>query len=133
MVKEGCTGKKGEFSWGWLADEKQKVMNNYINVKIYRKLLALNGYSQISKENEKLREPYVSILIAAIVASFLVLPYDVAFANPRVKELQHGLNELRYDAGPEDGNIGAATRKAIKAFQRYHDLEVDGKYSDYYC
>lgn len=53
---------------------------------------------------------------------------DPCFANARTR-LQCGLKELGYYAGPLDGNIGPASREAIRAFQRDHDMEVDGKYS----
>lgn len=43
--------------------------------------------------------------------------------------LQKKLNELGYDAGPEDGVIGERTEEAIRAFQRAIGGPVDGKYS----
>jgi len=49
--------------------------------------------------------------------------------NPRVIELQQALNQLGYNAGSEDGVIGPATQKAIKAFQKDYDWKVDGQYS----
>ncbi|WP_336276412.1 lytic murein transglycosylase [Bartonella sp. CB178] len=42
------------------------------------------------------------------------------------KELQYHLGELGYYEGEIDGKIGIASKKAIKAFQLQHNLEVNG-------
>lgn len=44
-----------------------------------------------------------------------------------VLELQRELNRLGFDAGPVDGLMGARTRTAIEAYQRDHQLLVDGQ------
>ncbi len=44
-----------------------------------------------------------------------------------VRTLQEWLRVLGYDAGPFDGVYGSLTRQAVAAFQRDHDLTVDGK------
>ncbi|TNB48651.1 hypothetical protein FF124_05830 [Martelella lutilitoris] len=43
-----------------------------------------------------------------------------------VRDIQSILNERGYDAGPEDGLLGAKTDAAIKAFQTKNGLEPDG-------
>lgn len=43
-----------------------------------------------------------------------------------VTKLQQALNALGYDCGDADGIFGAATEAAVRAFQRDHDLAVDG-------
>lgn len=43
-----------------------------------------------------------------------------------VLQLQLRLNELGYDSGTPDGEFGNATQKAVKAFQRRNQLDVDG-------
>jgi lipoprotein-anchoring transpeptidase ErfK/SrfK len=40
--------------------------------------------------------------------------------------IQRQLTELRYYVGTVDGNLGAATRSAIQAFQKVHGLAADG-------
>lgn len=47
-----------------------------------------------------------------------------------VKKVQQWLLELGYDLGScgADGDFGAATEKAVKAFQKGHGLEADGQY-----
>ena len=44
-----------------------------------------------------------------------------------VKELQTNLNKLGYNCGTVDGNFGAKTDSAVKAFQKDKKLTVDGK------
>lgn len=46
-----------------------------------------------------------------------------------VLEVQRELNQRGYSAGPSDGLMGARTREAIYAYQREHDLLVDGQAS----
>ncbi len=43
-----------------------------------------------------------------------------------VKKLQNALNALGYDCGTADGIFGAATEKAVRAFQADNGLAVDG-------
>lgn len=43
-----------------------------------------------------------------------------------VRELQHRLNELGFDAGAEDGIFGPQTQATVDDFQRNVGLEVDG-------
>ncbi len=44
-----------------------------------------------------------------------------------VLALQVALDRVRFSPGPVDGNLGANTRKAIKAFQRAHGLKETGQ------
>jgi len=44
----------------------------------------------------------------------------------QVVELQEGLEALGYELGTCDGAFGPATEKAVKAFQAYQGLKVDG-------
>lgn len=43
-----------------------------------------------------------------------------------VRELQHRLNQLGFDAGGEDGIFGPLTQGAVEEFQRNVGVEVDG-------
>jgi N-acetylmuramoyl-L-alanine amidase len=43
-----------------------------------------------------------------------------------VRELQHRLNQLGFDAGPEDGIFGPLAHAAVAEFQRNVGLDVDG-------
>ena len=43
-----------------------------------------------------------------------------------VRDLQHQLNRLGFDAGPEDGIFGHRTRSAVEEFQANAGLVVDG-------
>lgn len=43
-----------------------------------------------------------------------------------VKQLQENLNSLGYNVGDIDGIFGTKTESAVKAFQRAHNLTVDG-------
>jgi peptidoglycan hydrolase-like protein with peptidoglycan-binding domain len=47
-------------------------------------------------------------------------------AGPAVLEAQQKLSALGYAPGKLDGQYGPATAGAVRAFQRDHDLEVDG-------
>ncbi len=46
--------------------------------------------------------------------------------GPRVKNLQLMLNFLKYNCGTADGIFGSATLTAVKNFQRFYGLSVDG-------
>lgn len=52
---------------------------------------------------------------------------QVAQGSSTVLDIQRELNRLGYNAGPVDGVMGARTRAAIQAYQRDHDLLVDGQ------
>jgi N-acetylmuramoyl-L-alanine amidase len=43
-----------------------------------------------------------------------------------VRDLQHRLNQLGFDAGPEDGIFGPLLRAAVEEFQRNVGVDVDG-------
>lgn len=43
-----------------------------------------------------------------------------------VLAVQQTLLDLGFDPGPVDGTYGPATTAAVLAFQRMHDLDVDG-------
>ncbi|MFP4049699.1 MAG: lytic murein transglycosylase, partial [Desulfovermiculus sp.] len=47
-------------------------------------------------------------------------------SRENIKEIQMVLNQLRYDAGSEDGYAGTRTRTAIRNFQQEHSLPPDG-------
>jgi len=46
-----------------------------------------------------------------------------------VKAVQKVLTDLKYEVGPADGIYGAATRRAIKSFEKDHKLVVKGRIS----
>ena len=46
-----------------------------------------------------------------------------------IAAVQRALNQLGYDAGTADGMMGPATRRAIVAFQKDHDIAGDGRLS----
>ena len=46
--------------------------------------------------------------------------------NPAVRDLQEALKALGFDPVPLDGVFGAQTESAVKAFQRAHEITVDG-------
>lgn len=54
-------------------------------------------------------------------------PVQLAQASGVVLDIQRELNRLGYNAGPEDGLMGARTRGAIQAYQRDNNLLVDGQ------
>jgi peptidoglycan hydrolase-like protein with peptidoglycan-binding domain len=47
-----------------------------------------------------------------------------------VRELQTALKGLGYDPGPVDGQFGAGTEAAVKAFQKAQGITVDGIVGD---
>lgn len=60
--------------------------------------------------------------------------FSVSQAVPRetaalVKAVQKVLTDLKYELGPADGIVGAATRNAIKSFEKDHKLTVKGRIS----
>jgi peptidoglycan hydrolase-like protein with peptidoglycan-binding domain len=51
----------------------------------------------------------------------------IAETSPSVRDVQHRLNQLGYNAGPEDGVMGPATRTALMSFQRAEGLPATGR------
>ncbi|MHB1186076.1 lytic murein transglycosylase [Thiobacillus sp.] len=49
-----------------------------------------------------------------------------ALSTAQVKTLQQSLNELGFDAGPADGQLGPLTKTAIRLYQAAYRLPVDG-------
>lgn len=48
----------------------------------------------------------------------------------QIKEAQEGLKRAKMYTGPVNGVLGAATQRAIRAFQKEHKLTVNGELSD---
>ncbi|WP_299436301.1 peptidoglycan-binding protein [uncultured Rhodospira sp.] len=67
--------------------------------------------------------------IAAAGAEAAPGPLRRAAYSRTVERVQQGLNDLGYDAGPEDGLYGRTTAIAIRRYQRDHDLRVTGEAS----
>lgn len=72
--------------------------------------------------------------VARAKAAFKVGPMDdapvllqVGSRGEDVRVLQKRLNRLRYFVGKEDGDFGPRTDDGVRAFQRDHGLQVDGK------
>ncbi len=51
----------------------------------------------------------------------------IAQTSPSVRDVQHRLNQLGYNAGSEDGVMGPATRTALMSFQRAEGLPATGR------
>jgi len=56
-------------------------------------------------------------------------PAATASEADMIETIQRFLHQLGYDPGPVDGIMGEKTRIAIRAFQRDHNLRVDGEAS----
>jgi hypothetical protein len=52
---------------------------------------------------------------------------DTPANDAAVSRVQAGLTRLGYNSGPADGVMGTRTKTAIEAYQRDHDLLVDGR------
>jgi peptidoglycan hydrolase-like protein with peptidoglycan-binding domain len=64
---------------------------------------------------------YLAGLTAPAAAQQAMVPDATALA------VQEGLASLGYDPGPTDGKPGPATKAAIEAYQRDHQMPVDGQ------
>lgn len=53
-------------------------------------------------------------------------PAETFYRRADAKEIQNHLLSLGYDVGTADGILGPRTRSAIKAFQKTHQLPIDG-------
>jgi peptidoglycan hydrolase-like protein with peptidoglycan-binding domain len=63
----------------------------------------------------------------APVAAAPKIDRDLVFDERAIAAAQRTLTQLGYDAGKADGVGGPATRRAILAFQKDHDLPEDGR------
>jgi len=68
-----------------------------------------------SNSNEQTKKPHKNAL--DFLRNHQVLVYLI----------QRQLNGLGYNSGPADGKIGPRTRAAIEAYQREHNLRIDGR------
>jgi peptidoglycan hydrolase-like protein with peptidoglycan-binding domain len=81
------------------------------------------------------KRSFVWILLIIILISFV--PVDSLAQRPTAKTseadtietVQRFLQQLGYNPGPIDRKMGEKTRTAIRAFQRDHNLQVDGEAS----
>ena len=64
-------------------------------------------------------------LLAAVPAAGYTTLRPGASGN-EVKQMQQALKNQGYFTGVVDGYFGDATENAVKAFQRYNGLQVDG-------
>ncbi|MES2294061.1 MAG: peptidoglycan-binding domain-containing protein [Pseudomonadota bacterium] len=55
------------------------------------------------------------------------IDHELVFDERAIAAAQRALSQLGYDAGKADGVGGPATRRAILAFQKDHDLVQDGR------
>lgn len=51
-------------------------------------------------------------------------------SGPKIREIQEALKELGYFTGTPQGNFGIQTESAVRAFQQFMELEVDGQVGD---
>ncbi len=52
------------------------------------------------------------------------------WTKDQIKDAQEGLMRAKMFKGPANGMMGAATRRAIKAFQKEHKMTANGMMSD---
>ncbi len=57
-------------------------------------------------------------------------PAAPKWTTDQIKEAQEGLKRAKVYTGPVNGTLGAATRRAIRAFQKEHKLAQNGELSD---
>ena len=69
----------------------------------------------------KLRE-----LDAVLPAAASPAPPAAAIGSAEIREVQQLLKRLNFDPGPADGKMGEKTADAIRLYQRFAGLEVDG-------
>jgi peptidoglycan hydrolase-like protein with peptidoglycan-binding domain len=57
-------------------------------------------------------------------------PAAPKWTSDQIKEAQEGLKRAKVYTGPVNGTLGPATRRAIRAFQKAHQMKQDGELSD---
>jgi osmotically inducible lipoprotein OsmB len=62
-------------------------------------------------------------------APLSVIGTDPPITTQVINSIQTSLNRLGYDAGPVDGIYGVRTQRAIRAYQRDHELRESGRAS----
>jgi hypothetical protein len=66
------------------------------------------------------------LLFCSVTLAYGAGVYQDGDQGEEVAAIQTQLNAVGYNVGNADGDFGAMTVKAVKAFQRDHGLEVDG-------
>ena len=72
----------------------------------------------------------VPVRISATMVQARLAETIRGYERQQVAEVQAMLSKLGYDVGKIDGRYGSKTAKSIKAFQKEHQLKVDGKLSE---
>ena len=70
------------------------------------------------------------MMLAAVLSVLIASTVLADYSKEVIAQVQQALNEEGYDCGTPDGVPGKKTKKAIKKYQKKHDLDVDGKISD---
>ncbi len=68
--------------------------------------------------------PRIVLILIAVTA---FTPFQSSAYNGGIAEAQRRLSESGFEPGPIDGLMGPRTRSAIKAFQKFHGLSVNGR------
>ena len=70
------------------------------------------------------------VRISATMVRARLAETNSGYERQQVAEVQTMLSKLGHDVGKIDGKYVSKTAKAIKAFQKEHQLKVDGKLSE---
>src|SRR5947208_3457033 len=70
--------------------------------------------------------PRILIALAAVIAALALAGGASAVTNPQIAGLQVALRAWGLYRGPVDGIAGPMTSRAVRTFQRHHNLQVDG-------
>ena len=73
-----------------------------------------------------MRAPLLLLALILAQTSIPALAQQTMVPDAMALAVQEGLASLGYNPGPTDGKPGPATKAAIEAFQRDHQMPVDG-------
>jgi peptidoglycan hydrolase-like protein with peptidoglycan-binding domain len=74
-----------------------------------------------------MRASFVHLAAVLVLLAAPAMAQQTMVPDPTALAVQEGLTSLGYDPGPTDGKPGPATKAAIEAYQRDHQMPVDGQ------
>jgi N-acetylmuramoyl-L-alanine amidase len=120
--------------------DKDKLVLRFVEIDVYLQLfgpieyrIKVGGHEksgELGKEGEQIEVPLpVSLEKASLWIKEFEYELDIGGMDPirRLSGMQARINNLGWDAGPADNDLGPLTKRGTRDFQGFYKIGVDGK------